>query len=170
MNWRVVVRAVGLVAAVLLVVTLFSTQSTPVAAGTKAPPVYARLLDGREAMLKLDQGRFTIVNVWATWCPPCLQEIPDLIAAHAHFQEKYGDKVRMVGIAADSPPSAVKDMATRYGITYDIALARTDMLQSWNATMLPSTYIVNGSGVIVWSTSGAVEGAALEATLAEVMR
>ena len=169
MNWRVVVRTVGLVAAVVLVFAIFANQSTPLEAGIKAPPVHARLLDGREATLRMDQGRFTIVNVWATWCPPCLQEIPDLIRAHEHFREKYGDRVRLVGLAADSPKADVDKVVERYGIPYEIALAKADTLKAWNATMLPSTYIVNGAGDIVWSTRGGVDGDALEAQLAQVM-
>ena len=80
-------RVVGMAGVIILVFAFFAQQSTPLEAGTPAPALRARLLDGRVADLKLQGGKITIINVWATWCPPCLQEIPDLVSAHAHFQQ-----------------------------------------------------------------------------------
>ena len=69
------------------------------------PDITMKTIDGKTISSSTWRGKVTIVNFWATWCPPCRAEIPDLIA----LQEKYRDQVQIIGISEDEdPPEAVR--------------------------------------------------------------
>lgn len=164
--FRVILRSVGVAALLaVLVVALFGGRE-PLAAGSVAPPVErARLGDGRIATLKLVSDRPTVINIWATWCPPCLAEIPDLVAAN----KGWGGRARFIGLAAESERAKVLDLVARFGIDYDIAEIDGRTAHAWNATSLPSTYIVGADGRILWSIRGQVDRETLDAELTRIL-
>lgn len=170
--WRqaamVATRLVGVTLLLgLLVTALFADSGAPLPAGSAAPsPVRVRALDGRVGAIALDSGTPTVVNVWATWCPPCLQEMP----AFASVAAKYGPRVRFVGLAVNSATEDVQQVVLRLGIPYDIAHVDDAAVRAWNATSLPSTYIVDGHGHVVWSIRGAIDAALLEEHLAPLVQ
>lgn len=162
--FRVILRIVGVAALLALLVLLLVRPGQPLAPGTPAPPVDgARLPDGRLANLRFD-GTPMVVNVWATWCPPCLAELPELVAA----QRVWGDRVRVVGLAADSERAQVLAAIERFGIGYQVAEIDGRTAKAWNVTSLPSTYLVGADGRVAWSTSGQVDRATLERELAKL--
>lgn len=67
--------------------------------------------------LKAEKSPLILLNFWASWCLPCLQEFPSLIK----FQAKYGDKVRVIGINGDeeSPLENIKKIEAKYGLTFE---------------------------------------------------
>ena len=68
-----------------------------------APAFTVRDLDGREISSASWRGKVVILNFWATWCPPCRAEIPDLVA----LQDKYRDRLVVIGISEDEAPPEV---------------------------------------------------------------
>ena len=62
-----------------------------------APAVAMRDIDGKSISSTDLRGKVVLVNFWATWCPPCRAEIPDLVA----LQEKYGDRLQIIGVSQD---------------------------------------------------------------------
>src|SRR5262249_34241037 len=80
-----------------------------------AKPFTVRTIDDREMSLDAFKGKVTIVNFWATWCPPCRAEIPDLIA----LQEKYRDHLQVIGISQDEDgPAVVRKYVADHGMNY----------------------------------------------------
>lgn len=93
------------------------------------------------------KGKVVLINFWATWCPPCREEIPELI----ELQSKYKDQLQIVGVSLDEVPSEqVKEFAVRAGINYPIIMASREILQEYGgAPALPTIFVVNLDGRVV---------------------
>ncbi|MBP6366332.1 MAG: TlpA family protein disulfide reductase [Nitrosomonas sp.] len=89
------------------------------------------------------KGRWVLVNFWATWCPPCLKEIPDLIALYKDRQD-----VMVIGVAMDfSDPKVVMDFVQSMSITYPTVMGNRQIAsQLDDISLLPSTYFFDPDG------------------------
>jgi thiol-disulfide isomerase/thioredoxin len=120
-------------------------------------------LSGQAHSLKEWQGKTLIINFWATWCPPCLKEIPEFMA----IQNEYANKnVQFIGIAVDDK-QAVTDYAAKVSINYPILLATDngiDIARQWGNIIesLPFTVIVNPQGKIIHRQLGEMTRTELE--------
>lgn len=162
--FRTILRVVGVAALLALLVLALRGAGQPLAPGTPAPPVQrARLPDGRLVDLRFDH-RPTVINIWATWCPPCIAELPEL----AEAQRAWGDRARLVGLATDSDRQQVLALIKRFAIPYQVAEIDGRTAALWNATSLPSTYLIDGTGTVVWSTRGPVDRETLDRELAKL--
>jgi thiol-disulfide isomerase/thioredoxin len=123
-------------------------------------------LDGRTRRLSEWRGRVVVYNFWATWCAPCREEIPLLIAA----RQKYGPSgVEIVGIAIDNG-AKVREYAASFHIVYPILLAEADgldlMRQLGNSGGgLPYTVIADRQGGLVHRKLGALKQPELDGIL-----
>jgi len=97
-----------------------------------------------KAQIKENKGKVLIVDFWATWCPPCKDEIPGFISLY----KKYKDKgLEILGIAVDEEGSrTVKPFAKRMGINYPLFLGGYDLHQEYNISGLPTTLIFDKQG------------------------
>jgi thiol-disulfide isomerase/thioredoxin len=123
-----------------------------VQAATPAQPVTAAQF---KALLDKERGRVLVVNLWATWCAPCLREIPDLIRLEAELGPQ---RVRLIGVAVDDPtPGArqVEQFRLQYFPefrTYARSEGELDELASvidpaWNE-VVPTTYVIDRNGKV----------------------
>lgn len=103
-------------------------------------------LDGRPLSLAALRGRPVWINFWATWCPPCQRETPDLRAAYeAHRSEG----LVLVSISIQEPADIVREYVTRYGLTYTIGLdVSAAIMRSYHVYGLPTHYFLDRDGVI----------------------
>jgi thiol-disulfide isomerase/thioredoxin len=115
---------------------------------------------GKVHKLSQYKGKWVLVNFWATWCPPCLEEIPDLIELH----ESKSANVVVLGVAMDfRNPQQVKEFADGLLVTYPIILGdRKLVAQIGPVEGLPTTYLYNPQGKLVAHQVGPVTRAAVE--------
>ncbi len=112
------------------------------------------------------RGKWVLVNFWALWCPPCLEEIPELVALHEAHKNK--DLV-VIGVAMDYTSSrSVTDFAAKRAISYPIVLGDHRMAQQigeGDVEVLPTSYLYDPSGKLVSYQPGAITRDSVEAYL-----
>jgi len=106
------------------------------------------------------KGKWVLVNYWATWCPPCLQEIPDLIALH----ENKKNNLVVIGVTLDfRNAQQVTDFAEGLMVNYPIVLGSSQVVNQIGPVQgLPTTYLYNPDGKMVAQQVGAITRAAVE--------
>lgn len=114
------------------------------------------------------KGKWVLVNYWATWCPPCLEEIPDLIALHADRK----NNLVVIGVALDyRDPKQVIDFAEGLFVDYPIVLGNASVVSQIGPIQgLPTTYLYNPEGKMVAQQVGAITRAAVESYIAKAPR
>jgi thiol-disulfide isomerase/thioredoxin len=112
------------------------------------PAVALPTLDGDTLELSSLRGRYVLVNFWATWCPPCRAETPDLIALHRAFEPR---GLSVVGISVDlEGPDVVRAFADEYGIPYPILLGGESATEAFGGAFgLPTSFLLNPDGEVV---------------------
>ena len=109
---------------------------------------------GKTQTLEQYKGKWVLVNFWATWCPPCLEEIPDLVALH----EDRKNNLVVIGVALDyRDPKDVLQFSDQMMISYPMVLGSHKLAaQVGSIPGLPTTYLYNPQGKQVAYNVGAV--------------
>jgi thiol-disulfide isomerase/thioredoxin len=112
-------------------------------------------LTGKVHRLEDYRGKWVLVNFWATWCSPCLTEIPELSSLHDAHKDK---DLLVIGIALQSEsPGAVAEFAKDHGITYPVVLGDFKMArQIGTVDVLPSSFLFDPKGEQVNYQAGVV--------------
>lgn len=160
MNFSRLVSVLGIVALLVAGPLMFS-QGRAAAAGPvestalPAPEWKLKDLDGREVSSGQFKGKVIVVDFWATWCAPCIDEIPGYIA----LQKKYGpDKLAIVGVSMDRRgPAHVKQFAQTHGMNYTVVMGDEAVAEAFGGLeALPTTFLISRDGRILDRKVGAV--------------
>ncbi len=109
----------------------------------------------------LANGEVTIVNMWASWCAPCIQEHPQLIA----LKQQHG--VRLIGINYKDEPEAARRFLARHGNPFDsIGADRNGRVAiDWGVYGVPETYVIDGHGRIAFKFVGPLSASVIESQI-----
>ena len=114
--------------------------------GSQARDFSLHNLAGEKVSLSDYKGKVVLINFWATWCPPCRAEIPDLEAAYREHQD---DDFVVLGVSIEDPPETVQAFVAEYGVTYPVLLdSEGEMVRVYRAAGLPTSVFVDPQGVI----------------------
>jgi cytochrome c biogenesis protein CcmG/thiol:disulfide interchange protein DsbE len=144
-------------------------DSTPLKTGDNPAPAFTlQDLTGNNISLSDFRGKVVILDFWATWCPPCIKEIPDFIELY----EKYKDKgFAMLGISLDQEGiGVVKDFVEKYKVNYPILMADGQIHNKYGGiTAIPTTFVIDPAGNIHKKYVGYIEKAVFEADIKKLL-
>jgi len=134
--------------------------------GNLAPDFTLKGLDGQTVRLSDFRGKAVLLNFWATWCPPCRQEMPDLEKAY----QKYKDQgVVFLGIDMQEDQGTVKQFVQQNGYGWIFAVDSSGQVaDTYQAAAIPTSYFIDRDGVIRDTQIGAIPPSLLEAKLAKI--
>lgn len=114
--------------------------------GIPAPDFFLRDLKGRSVSLTSLRGKVLVINFWATWCPPCRDEIPYLNILHDQYKNR---GVRVLGISTDPSDARVEDFINFNPIDYTVLMDRDgSVARKYRAYSIPTTFIIDKDGII----------------------
>jgi thiol-disulfide isomerase/thioredoxin len=125
-----------------------------------APDFKLKEFAGEELTLEASRGKVVFLNFWATWCGPCREEIPELIA----LQNRYKDRLQIIGLVVDDDDeNEIRKVIASEGINYPVALADTDTRLAYGGiAALPTVFVINTEGRVVQKHVGLFDPALYE--------
>lgn len=151
--------AIGIVAIVAIVAYAQTRGATGVSDGGRT--VVGTTIDGAAFDLATTRGKPTVVNFFASWCPPCNTEAPDLVAFSAAHPE-----VAVVGVAVNDQRDDTKAFVEKYGVTYPVVYdPEGGTGDAWGVSGIPTTFFLDAEGEVVDTVVGAATLERFEAGL-----
>lgn len=133
---------------IVWVFVAFSGCSKQNASVTEGVDFTIKDLDGNQVQLSQFRGKTVLLNIWATWCGPCLKEIPDLMEIHEQYHDQ-GVVVLGVLLESDSPEAAKPIVREQLKITYPTWYGDDAFAKLFQVRAFPTTVIVDKNGKLV---------------------
>lgn len=137
--------------------TTFAQEKT-----TTLPPVMVKDLRGEYIPVQTkftNDGKPVVVNFWATWCKPCIQELSAIHELYTTWQQETGVKIITVSIDDARNANKVAPFVKTRGWLYDSYIdANSDLKRMMNVVNIPHTFLLNAKGEVVWQHSSYAPG------------
>ncbi len=148
------------------------TGRKPVAeVGRAGPDFLLETPQGGTLRLSDLQGQPVLLNFWATWCPPCREEMPELVAAYERYR---GQGMVIVGVNLQEADEKVLEFALEFGVAFPLVIDRSSQVgEVWRldgpVRGIPTSYFIDASGVIRSRYFGPMPEEAIEEGLAKIL-
>jgi len=137
--------ALGFLSVAFIYVIYAAIHERVVVAGDTAPEFTLQADNGRAVAVPNFGGRLLVLNFWATWCPPCVEETPSL----SQFAARYADKgVTVLAVSVDKDEKAYRAFLRRFSPTF-LTARDSQIHQDYGTFMYPETYIIDGKGKVL---------------------
>ena len=123
----------------------------PVSAGAAGFETFG--YDQLKELVKASKGKIVMVNFFATWCPPCREEIPSLIRIRKEFGE---DKLLIIGASVDEDEDALKKYVAKTKFNYPVKKAGQDLVQAAGVSGIPHMLVFDGKGDVIGNEAGLI--------------
>ena len=146
--------------AILVAAPLACSRDAPqgtMRVGSPAPEYATRALGGDSVSLASLRGKVVLLNVWATWCHPCRDEIPQLEALH---RQHAADGLAVVGVSVDAGgmDGGIREFVRDFKMTYAVWLDPDERVSTRFLTIgVPETFLIDRAGIIRWRKIGAIQ-------------
>ena len=136
-------------------------SAIPVRMDYPAPELSLTELDGNSTSLADYRGKVVLLNLWATWCPPCKEEMP---ALETFYRRHAGNGFAVVAVNDGDPTADVVQFVKDYGLTFPVWLDPTYIAteKAFKTMNLPSSFVIDRDGQVVLSWVGGIDLRTLE--------
>ncbi len=133
-----------------------SANQAPVRVGLPAPDFTFPGLDGKKVSLSDYRGKVVFVNIWATWCPPCVEEMPSM---QKLYQKLKGENFEILAVSIDSKGAkVVAPFMKKYQLTFPALLDSMGTIKRiYKTTGVPESYIIDRDGILVKKVLGPLD-------------
>ena len=109
--------------------------------------------EGLQTLIRDTGNRVVVINFFASWCPPCREELPELIALRAEYP---AEQVDVLGISLDSSSQALDTFAAKQGFNYPVYRDDGSIAQAMGLGSIPFNVVLSGTGSLVYSGPGMI--------------
>lgn len=128
-------------------------QNQETSQNSKAPDFTADLTDGSSFTLSEQEGKVVLLNFWATWCSPCVEEMPALEKIH----KEYGDQVKVVAVDCGEDKAVVDGFLKENGYTFSVGYdEKNEISRKYPVTGIPYTLVIGKDGVVQKTFTGSL--------------
>ncbi len=122
---------------------------------------------GLKALLERNKGKVIMLNFFATWCPPCRAEIPELVKLRDAWSK---DKLLVIGLSVDENRSAVPPFLKKTGVNYPVYMAEKDITDAYNVTSVPHNAFIAPDGRLIISEPGMADVNVMKQVVTDLSR
>lgn len=118
-------------------------------------------------LIEQNRGKVILINFFATWCPPCKKEIPEIVALTADWPP---DKLLVVGLSVDEDKTPVGPFIKELKVNYPVYLADRDVTNAYNVSSVPHNAFIAPNGRLIISEPGMAETSVLRQVVSDLLK
>lgn len=117
-------------------------------------------------LLTDNAGKVILINFFATWCPPCKAEIPEIVQVRKEYPE---DRLLIVGLSVDDTQEPVPAFLKETGVNYPVYMAEKDVTDAYNVSSVPHNAFIGKDGRLIISEPGMADAAVLKQVITDLL-